>query len=224
MPEDRRKPHNGRMNRSRLGLGKGRCRARCQGNEQSTPAAQEWEARYLHGRTSWDIGAAQPEFLQLAQAGAFRGRVLDVGCGTGEHALLAARMGLAATGIDVSRTALAIAADKATDRELTARFVECDALELARLGEQFDTVLDSGLFHWLGERDKYRYVNALKDAVPPGGRCFILCFSGRRRWLRSRGRGVTASQIRAAFSQGWIIDAIDVTRGTCAWLVHLTRT
>jgi 2-polyprenyl-3-methyl-5-hydroxy-6-metoxy-1,4-benzoquinol methylase len=96
-------PHDGRMKRSRLGVGKGRCRARCQGTERSTPTAQEWEARYLHGRTSWDIGAAQPEFLQLAKAGAFQGRVLDVGCGTGEHALLAARIGLAATGIDVSR-------------------------------------------------------------------------------------------------------------------------
>ena len=35
----------------------------------------------------WDIGRPQPAFLALAEASAIQGRVLDVGCGTGEHRL-----------------------------------------------------------------------------------------------------------------------------------------
>ncbi|HEY4463481.1 MAG TPA: class I SAM-dependent methyltransferase, partial [Streptosporangiaceae bacterium] len=55
----------------------------------------------------WDIGRPQPAFLALAQAGAIRGRVLDAGCGTGEHALMCAGIGLDATGIDLAARALA---------------------------------------------------------------------------------------------------------------------
>ena len=44
----------------------------------------------------WDIGRPQPAIEPLS----FSGRVLDVGCGTDEHALLAASRGLEATGVD----------------------------------------------------------------------------------------------------------------------------
>ncbi len=37
----------------------------------------------------WDLGRPQSAFLGLADQGAIRGRVLDVGCGTGEHVLVA---------------------------------------------------------------------------------------------------------------------------------------
>jgi SAM-dependent methyltransferase len=54
------------------------------------------------GTPAWDIGRPQPLFVALAHQGAIRGRVLDAGCGTGEHALMAASRGLDATGIDAS--------------------------------------------------------------------------------------------------------------------------
>ena len=46
-------------------------------------------------------------FVELAQAGVLRGQVLDVGCGTGEQALMAAGLGLEATGIDAAPAAIA---------------------------------------------------------------------------------------------------------------------
>ena len=49
----------------------------------------DFDAAYS-GTPPWDIGRPQPAFLALAEAGALRGRVLDVGCGTGEHTLMAA--------------------------------------------------------------------------------------------------------------------------------------
>lgn len=55
----------------------------------------------------------QPAFAALADAGALQGRVLDVGCGTGEHAILAAGLGLDATGVDLAANALRTADDKA---------------------------------------------------------------------------------------------------------------
>jgi SAM-dependent methyltransferase len=96
---------------------------------------------------AWDIGRAQPAFHQLASAGQLVGRVLDVGCGTGEHAILAASFGHEAVGVDTSNRAIERAKSKANERGVRARFLVADALLLADLGEQFDTVLDCGLFH-----------------------------------------------------------------------------
>src|SRR5271165_4144493 len=114
---------------------------------------EDFDASYA-GTAPWDIGRPQPVFLALAEAGAISGRVLDVGCGTGEHTLMAARLGLEATGLDFSAAAIALAEAKGRDRGLTARFQVGDALELAALGEQFDTVLDCGLFHVFDDGDR----------------------------------------------------------------------
>src|SRR6202022_3853593 len=84
--------------------------------------AEDFDALYT-GTPPWDIGRPQPAFLALAETGAVRGRVLDVGCGTGEHALMAAGLGLPVLGVDAAPTAIAIAEGKARDRGLVARFL-----------------------------------------------------------------------------------------------------
>ncbi|MFG2935918.1 class I SAM-dependent methyltransferase [Streptomyces sp. NPDC048282] len=96
------------------------------------------------GRPPWDTGRPQPAFLAPAGAGAVQGRVLDVGCGTGEHALMAAGLGLDATGVDIASRAIDAAGKKARERGLTARFPFHGARRLAGLGEYFDAVLDCG--------------------------------------------------------------------------------
>ena len=179
----------------------------------------------------WDIGRPQPAFVRLAMEGAVAGRVVDVGCGTGEHALMAAELGLDVTGVDVARTAIAIAEGKARKRGLVARFLVRDARDLAALDEQFDTVLDCGLFHVFNDEDRLRYVDALAAVVRPDGRVHLLCFSehvpgdvGPRR--------VTQDEIRSSFQDGWRVDAIRATRieatvapdGVPAWCATIVRT
>lgn len=126
-----------------------------------------FDAMYA-GAPPWDIGRPQPAFLELAEAGGLEGRVLDVGCGTGEHALMAAARGLDATGIDAAPSAIAIAQTKAGERGLSARFLVWDALDLGSLEERFDTVLDSGLFHVFGDDDRARFVASLAAVTAPG--------------------------------------------------------
>jgi SAM-dependent methyltransferase len=142
-------------------------------------SVEDFDAMYA-GTPPWDIGRPQPVFAQLGATGAIAGRVLDAGCGTGEHVLMAAAAGLDATGIDAAPSAIAAARRKAADRGLTARFLVWDALRLAELNEQFDTVLDSGLFHVLDDEKRGRYVEALRAVVRPGGTYFMCCFSDRQ--------------------------------------------
>jgi cyclopropane fatty-acyl-phospholipid synthase-like methyltransferase len=199
----------------------------------SSPSEQVvgFGAMYDAGPPPWDIGRPQPAFLELAEQGVIAGRVLDVGCGTGEHALMAAARGLDATGIDAVPRAITLAQRKARDRGLAARFLVWDALRLPDLGEEFDTVVDSGLFHVFDDEDRRRFVASLQAVMPTGSRYYVLCFSDRQPGT-SGPRRVRRSEIREAFgSQDWRVDAIDpVTMdtnmdaiGVSAWRASVTR-
>jgi len=203
-------------------------------SEPQRPASHspgEFNAMYAAATPPWDIGRPQLAFRILADAGAFGGRVLDIGCGTGEHALMAAQRGWEATGIDSAPAAIEIAKRKAAERGLNVRFLVHNALHLASLGEQFDTVLDSGLFHVFDDRDRAAYVESLKAVTAPGARYFMLCFSEHQPGDFGP-RRVTQAEIRQGFSQGWQVDGIEMVtlettmgpEGIVAWLARITRT
>jgi len=193
--------------------------------------ASGFDAMYA-GRPPWDIGRPQAAFVTLADAGLIRGRVLDAGCGTGEHVLMCAALGLDATGVDLAKVALRAAEEKARARGLTARFIRQDARRLPELGEIFDTVLDCGLFHLpvFTEEDRASYVASLRSVLRQGGRYFMLCFSDRQPGTTGPLR-LTQDQIRTAFADGWQIDSIEPVTieittdpaGVRSWLVTATR-
>ena len=194
-----------------------------------------WDAAYTASTPPpWDIGRPQAAFLRLASGGLLTGRVLDAGCGTGEHALLAARVGAEAVGVDLSARAIELARAKAAARGIGARFEVADALRLADLGLTFDTIIDSGLFHVFDDVSRARYVANLASVLRPGGHCHLMCFSDRQPGTAGP-RRVTRAELRAAFSEGWTVvsiqpDTFDVNPGVFgtatvqAWLADISRT
>jgi SAM-dependent methyltransferase len=148
--------------------------------------------------------------VELAEAGTLTGRLLDVGCGTGEHTLLAASRGADALGIDVSPVAIQMATNKARERGIPARFAVADALELYELGREFDVVLDSGVFHVFAGDERPRYAAGLAGVVRQGGIVYVTTFcaaSGER--PREWGPpAVTEGDVRAAFGAGWRVEEV----------------
>jgi 2-polyprenyl-3-methyl-5-hydroxy-6-metoxy-1,4-benzoquinol methylase len=166
-----------------------------------------WERAYVSGDLPWDIGRPQPAFRRMAEAGIIEGPALDSGCGTGEHALLLASLGIEAVGVDVSQTAIRQAKAKARDRGLFPTFVVANVLDLGALGRTFRSVIDSGMFHTLDDPERQRYVTELARCVEPGGRVFLMCFSELTPGTEGP-RRVKQAEIRAAFGGGWDVERI----------------
>ena len=175
---------------------------------EMTPRARNWDQSYTDDTPPpWDIGEPQPTFARLADRGLLAGRLLDAGCGTGEHTLLAASCGADATGVDISPTAIGRARGKAAERGITARFEVANVLDPGQAGTGYDTVLDSGLFHVFNDADRIEYVAGLAAALRAGGTCYLMCFSDRQPGDVGP-RRVTEAELRAAFAVGWEVTGI----------------
>ena len=184
-----------------------------------------FEAAYA-GAPPWDIGRPQPDLAALE----LHGTVLDVGCGTGEHALHFAARGCEVLGVDAVPAAIERAQAKARARGLagadgprglglvtpSARFEVGDALDLGALGQRFDHVIDCGLFHVFGDVDRKRYVDSLAAAIKPGGTVHVHCFSERTPGPGGP-RRVTQPELHAAFADGWRVRAISLATYQTIW-------
>ncbi len=182
------------------------------------------------GSPPWDIGHPQAEFVRLAENGEIRGRVLDVGCGTGENAILFATRGLKVWGVDTAPLAIEKAKRKASERGAAVIFEVRDALHLEEIKRRFDTITDSGLFHTFTDRQRVTFVRSLGSALTEGGRYLMLCFSDEEPEGWGGPRRVSRAEIRTSFEEGWRIDWIREARfeskfhgdGGRAWLSSVT--
>ena len=75
------------------------------------------------GIPPWDIGHPQREIIRLVEDGEISGRVLDVGCGTGENALYLASLDFEVWGIDAAPAAIKKAKEKARKQTKTVNFL-----------------------------------------------------------------------------------------------------
>lgn len=170
-----------------------------------------WDDAYQHDRAPWDIGRPQPVIARLAGADELIEPVLDVGCGSGEHALLVATIGLEVTGVDISQLAIERARAKARGRGLSAEFLVGDVLALEqveRLNPPFRTVIDVGCFHTFSNADRPVYATNLASVVEPGGILHLLCFSEHTPGSDGP-RRVTQAELRQTFSRDWRVDRIE---------------
>ena len=202
------------------------------------------------GTPPWDIGRPQKAFVELVRRGEITGSVLDIGCGTGDHALFFAGEGHEVWGIDSTPLAIQKAKEKAAERGLQVHFLVLDALHMSELirkfdtgretaekvpeqektAKQFSTVTDSGLFHTLSDEDRPVFLDNLAAILSPAGKYFMLCFSD----LEPGGYGprrITEREIRGTFRDGWSVNYIrpatfeSRTRkeGSRAWISSISR-
>jgi 2-polyprenyl-3-methyl-5-hydroxy-6-metoxy-1,4-benzoquinol methylase len=107
-------------------------------------------------------------------------KVLDVGCGTGRHAIELSRRGYKVTGVDLSGSQLARAKQKANEQNLKIKFLKHDARNLPFLNE-YDLVimLCEGAFP-LMETDEMNFdiLKGATQALKKNGRIIFTTLNG----------------------------------------------
>jgi len=179
--------------------------------ESFAAAYQSWDEAYKTNNTPWDIGRPQPAIVKISEWGGLVEPILDSGCGSGEHALLAASSGLEVKGVDVAQAAIEHARAKARARGLSVEFIVGDVLaldEIPRLEPPFRTVLDIGCFHTFANADRPLYASSLASVTETGAMLHLLCFSELTPGTDGP-RRVTEGEIAATFSRDWYVDAIE---------------
>ncbi len=115
-------------------------------------------------------------------------KVLDLGCGFGEHCRQFAKYGAEkVVGVDISQKMLEVAMEENCDPQIT--YINIPMEEIAQLQERFDVVISSLAFHYV--EDFTGVVRNVYDMLDEGG-IFIFsqenplctCHSGGNRWTR----------------------------------------
>lgn len=115
-------------------------------------------------------------------------RVVEIGCGTGEMAVMLSNRGFAVTGIDSSEKMLDEARNKSCNSD-NPRFLKAQAEDMP-FGEcEFDTAVSSLTFHHM--KEKQRSLREMRRVLCPGGRImlFDMCYEGifgKLSWIAGR--------------------------------------
>lgn len=102
-------------------------------------------------------------------------RVLDIGCGTGNAAILAAQRGARVVGVDLSRGLLGLAREDADIASVEPTLVQGDAQQLPFAPGSFDVALSA--FGLIYAPDREKAVAEVARVLRPGGRFAMTAWS-----------------------------------------------
>ena len=118
-------------------------------------------------------GSAFPEFVQVLTALPAGCRVLDLGCGQGRDALIAARAGHLVVGVDLSPAGVGQLVQQAEAENLRVTGVVAD-IAFFEPDSAFDVVVIDRVLHMLTNDDVRRAVlGRMVRCIPPGGHLLI---------------------------------------------------
>lgn len=173
---------------------------------------------YRFGVTPWENAGRSIFGTQLAtlldgvprpETGA---TALDLGCGTGDHAIELAHRGWSVTGVDAVPRAIDRARAKLPGTGADVTFVLGDVTRLpAYVDHGYTLALDIGCFHGLDDAQRAAYGTGLTAVTAPGAQLLMFAFSpGRRPALP---RGACRTDVERALA-GWTVvgdDAVDTS-------------
>lgn len=135
-----------------------------------------YQRRRASGQAGWDSAEVTTEvaaqFRRLLEHEAIprSGRVLELGCGAGNHSVHFARMGYQVTGIDIAPSAIDWARQRAAEQDLDIDFVLGNVVTMEAIESSgFDMVIDSHCLHCIIGQDRARLLTRIRSFLGLGG-------------------------------------------------------
>jgi SAM-dependent methyltransferase len=146
---------------------------------------------------------------------------LDLGCGTGGHAVELARRGWDVTGVDIVPKAIRLAIKRAHAAGVDVRYLEGDVTALpAEVGTGYRLILDFGTFHGLTDPHRQAIGRQVDTVAAAEATLLMVAFEPHRHGLQPR--GAAPADITAAFP-GWTIVDDLLLRKNPVGALHLYR-
>jgi SAM-dependent methyltransferase len=151
-----------------------------------------FETAYRTGQHGWGVEEPSPyavRFLKELHKRVPGGRLLDIGCGEGRHAIAARHLGFRVTAIDFEPLALRRGRRFAQAHGAAGiRFLQASALRLPFPASSFDIALDYGCLHHQRKADWPAYRASLLKVLQPESFYVLSVFSPKFRFFRDCGR------------------------------------
>lgn len=171
-----------------------------------------WDPMFAAHGGGWELGRAAPPLVAwFSEHVPTDMRALVVGCGRGHEARMLAERGARVTAIDFAPSALADARAR-TDPALAIDYQERDLFSLRGGPAAFDLVVEHTCFCAIDPARRDDYVDAVADALVPGGALVGLFYAHGR----PGGPPFTTSQgeVEARFARRFDVAALGPARGS----------
>lgn len=146
--------------------------------------AERFEEMFQQGHKPWRDHPIEPlfyEFLKTLKKSNRNSKVLDIGCGDGWAAILAAKEHFETWGIDTSAAGIDEAIREAAKESLPVKvhFEIGNALNLPYEDHFFDAVIDGGLFHHIIPENRELYFQNILRVMKPASYLYLSAFSDK---------------------------------------------
>lgn len=156
-------------------------------------------------------------------------RVLDLGCGFGEHCKMFVERGAAkVVGVDISRKMLEIAQQENSDPKIT--YLNMAMEDIGQLKESFDIVISSLAFHYVEDfpgvvKNIYSLLDANGVFLFSQEHPMVTCHSGGNRWTRDENGekihvNISNYGIEGLRESTWFVDHVKVYHRTFSSIVN----
>jgi cyclopropane fatty-acyl-phospholipid synthase-like methyltransferase len=143
----------------------------------------DWESIYRNNplkEIPWHSDEPDEALIDLLRKKKIKiGVALDVCSGAGSNAIYLAKKGFEVTAVDVSKTAIKIAQQRAEEAEVAkqCQFFSGDILKFKLPENIFDFIFDRGCYHHITKGNKPKFAQIIADALKKGGKYYLICFS-----------------------------------------------
>jgi len=167
---------------------------------------ENWDEHYRSGNAPWNSDKPTRGLIDLVDSGKIKPcKVLELGCGTGTNAIYLISRGFSVTAIDIAKTALIEAKEKARKTNVSIDLVNSDILYFYSK-TKYGFILDIGCFHYIEPQDRSIYIKNLEHHLKSDGKYYLNCFPFAISSCSPY--GFAKSQIENCFSNFKILEAI----------------